>query len=164
MTSITHGRTVLNEVHAIVETAESEVYQLSINLTDMSGQTYDCDYLSRPDDAFGLNPTIRKWLADNPYFSVQSYAPPTAEQIRASMSSLSARQLRLGLVDAGVSLTQITAAIDSMPAGPEKDRAQIEWEYATSFSRLHPLTATIGRALGLTETQIDAMWTAALNL
>jgi hypothetical protein len=40
----------------------------------------------------------------------------------------------------------------------------VEWEYATSFNRLHPLTTTVGRALGLTDMQIDAMWTAALNL
>jgi hypothetical protein len=116
----------LNEVHAISATAEPEVYELSINLTDMSGQTYDCDYLSRPDDAFGLNPMIRKWLADNPNFLIQSYTPPGAEQIRASMPSLSARQLRLGLIESGISPTQVTAAIDAMPAGSEKGRAQVE--------------------------------------
>ncbi|AFL52833.1 hypothetical protein ABIE78_001277 [Sinorhizobium fredii] len=164
MTSTTHCRMTLNEVHAIFATAEPEVYELSINLTDMSGQTYDGEYLSRPDDTFGLNPIIRKWLAENPNFPIQSHTPPAAEQIRASMLSLSARQLRLGLVDAGISPTQVTAAIDAMPDGQEKDRAQIEWEYATSFSRLHPLTTMVGRALGLTDMQIDAMWTVALDL
>lgn len=51
-----------------------------------------------------------------------------------------------------------------MPAGPDKDKAQIEWEYATSFNRMHSLIATVGAALGLTDQQIDAMWVAAANL
>lgn len=51
-----------------------------------------------------------------------------------------------------------------MPAGPDKDKAQIEWEYATTFNRAHPLIATVGAALGLTNDQIDVMWLAAANL
>lgn len=69
---------------------------------------------------------------------------PTVEQIRSFMPSISARQLRLGLVNAGISPTQVMAAIDAMPVGPERDRVQIEWEYATSFNRLHALIAVIG--------------------
>lgn len=164
MISSTQGRMALNEVRAISATGEPEVYELSINLTDISGQTYDCDYLSRPDDTFGLNPTIRKWLADNPKFLIQPYTQPTGEQIRSFMPSLSARQLRLGLVNAGISPVQVMAAIDTMPVGPERDRVQIEWEYANSFNRLQSLIAVIGGALGLTEMQIDAVWTAALDL
>jgi hypothetical protein len=76
---------MLNVVHAIVETAEPDVYELSINLTDLRGQTYDCDYLSRPDDTFGLNPIIRKWVAGNPNFPIQTHTPLAAEQILASM-------------------------------------------------------------------------------
>ncbi|GEC30472.1 hypothetical protein EFR01_06430 [Sinorhizobium fredii] len=82
MISSTQGRMALNEVRAISATGEPEVYELSINLTDISGQTYDCDYLSRPDDTFGLNPTIRKWLADNPKFLIQPYTQPTGERPR----------------------------------------------------------------------------------
>ncbi|WP_037386509.1 hypothetical protein [Sinorhizobium americanum] len=164
MTSTMHGRMELNLVHVVVATEEPDAYELSINLTDVSGQTYDCEYLSRPDDSFGLNPIIRKWLADNPNFPIQPHTPPGVEQIRASMPSLSARQLRLGLIHAGISHTQVMAAIDAMPLGHEKDLALIEWEYATSFSRLNPLIAVVGPALGLTDIQIDAMWTVARDL
>lgn len=164
MTGSLQVRMELNVIHAVIATAEPDVYQLSINITDLSGQTYDCEYLSRPDDSFGVNPIIRKWLADNPNFPIQPHTPPAAEQIRASMPSLSSRQLRLGLIDAGISHTQVTAAIDAMAFCQEKDRAQIEWEYATSFSRLDPLIAVVGRALGLTDIQIDGMWTAARDL
>lgn len=98
--------------------------------------------------------------------SLVVYAPPplTPEEARAAMRSLTARQLRLGLLDAGISPSAVSATIGGMPAGPDKDKAQIEWEYATTFNRTHPLIETVGGALGLTDQQIDAMWLAAVSL
>lgn len=98
---------------------------------------------------------------------VGPYVPPpelTPEEIRAQMKQLTARQFRLGLVTAGMTPQQVTAVIAAMPAGPDQQMAQIEWEYATTFSRTHPLIESIGGALGLTPEQIDTMWTAALSL
>lgn len=80
------------------------------------------------------------------------------------MRPLTARQLRLGLLDAGISPSAVSATIGGMPTGPDKDKAQIEWEYATTFNRTHSLIATVGAALGLSEQQIDGMWLAAANL
>ncbi len=40
-------------------------------------------------------------------------------------------------------------------------------DYGRLFSavrRIHPLVATVGTALGLNDSQIDAMWLAAVNL
>ncbi|MDI6836125.1 MAG: hypothetical protein QMD99_10470 [Rhizobiaceae bacterium] len=95
---------------------------------------------------------------------VAAYIPPTPEEARLNMPPLTARQFRLGLVAAGISPSQVTAAIDAMSAGIEKDKAQIEWEYATTFTRTHALIATVAQVLGLTDEQIDTMWTAALSL
>ncbi|WP_244562451.1 hypothetical protein [Ensifer aridi] len=95
---------------------------------------------------------------------VAPYTGPTVDKIRENMRELSARQFRLGLVQSGLSPAQVTAAIETMPEGFDKETAKIEWEYATTFNRLHPLIATVGTALGLTDEQIDAMWTAAVNL
>lgn len=162
--TITPSTPTLNSVASIKATSERGVFILHCNITDAEGNTYDADYCSRPDDTFGLNPTIREWLAENPSFQVQPYAPPTVEEIRASLPPLSARQLRLGLVNAGISSSQITAAIESMPAGANKDRAQIEWEYATTFDRMHPLIASVGVALGFAEEHIDAVWASAADL
>ncbi|MCZ4089065.1 hypothetical protein [Sinorhizobium psoraleae] len=130
----------------------------------MNDETYDCEYASSPDDTFGLNPTIRQWLADNPEFPIQPYTPPTAEQIRAGMPKLTARQFRLGFVNAGHSLASIDAAIAAIPDAMIRDVAQIEWQYATTFERLHPLISQIGTGLGLDDAAIDAMWTAAQSL
>jgi hypothetical protein len=154
----------LNSVGTVTATSEEGVFVLRCNITDIEGNTYDTDYCSRPDDTFGLSPSFRQWLTDNPDFPIQPYIPATADEIRASMPSLTARQLRLGLLNAGISPSQVTAAIDAIPAGLDKDKAQIEWGYATTLSRSHHLIETIGSVLGLVDEQIDAMWMAALDL
>ncbi|MGN7829532.1 hypothetical protein ACTJJ8_22630 [Agrobacterium radiobacter] len=73
------------------------------------------------------------------------------------------RQLRLTLVRNGISLTDVEAAIASMPDGLAKEEAQIEWADASTFSRTHPTLLLIAAALGLDEAQIDAMWAEAEN-
>ncbi|MDK1493364.1 hypothetical protein QN219_25505 [Sinorhizobium sp. 7-81] len=80
------------------------------------------------------------------------------------MPALSSRQIRLGLVSSGFTLAQVSAIIEAMPDGADKETARIEWEYATTFNRTHPLIGSVGVALGLTDEQIDTMWTAALSL
>lgn len=94
---------------------------------------------------------------------VAPYVPPTAEDLRASLPPLTARQLRLGLVNAGISLASVQAVIDAMPEGLDKDKAAIEWDYATTFDRLHPLIVSIGSALGLSPETIDTMWSSAAS-
>lgn len=81
---------------------------------------------------------------------------PTPEEIRASMPTLTARQLRLGLLSR---LDEVEGIIEA-----SGDRAlQIEWEYATTFERLHPAVVSIGDALGMTPEEIDSLWLNAAN-
>jgi hypothetical protein len=160
--TIVGGKMALNQVYSIAETQEKGVYKLSINMTDAIKETYDCHYISRPDDTFGLNPTIRQWMADNPGFKIGPYQPPIADETRAAMPPLSARQLRLGLVSIGFSQAQVAAVIEALPTSV-REAAQIEWEYATTFNRTHTLVSTVGAALGISDEQIDTMWVAALE-
>jgi len=55
----------------------------------------------------------------------------------------------------------VEAAIDAIEDETDREVARIEWEYATTFERSHPLVNQIGAALGLTPEQIDAMWAEA---
>lgn len=80
------------------------------------------------------------------------------------MPVLTARQLRLGLVLNGISLSSVEAAIDAIEDPTDREVARIEWEYAATFERSHPLVNQIGAALGLTPEQIDAMWAEAAAL
>jgi len=75
---------------------------------------------------------------------------------------LTARQLRLGLVAAGILPSQVDTAIAAIPDTNDRAVAEIEWEYASQFERDHPLIEQVGTALGLTSEQIDTMWQAAM--
>lgn len=76
--------------------------------------------------------------------------------------TVSMRQARLALLGAGM-LIAVDTAIAGMPS-PQKEAAQIEWEYATEVRRNSPLIAALGPALGLSEEQIDGLFRAAAVL
>jgi hypothetical protein len=81
------------------------------------------------------------------------------------MPEITARQLRLALLGLGMKGAQVEAAIAAMPGTEdEREAAMIEWQYASSFRRNHPLVAALGAALGLTAAQIDEAWRAAAAL
>ncbi|KPV06249.1 hypothetical protein APR50_17070 [Variovorax paradoxus] len=72
------------------------------------------------------------------------------------------RQARLALLDAGLlsSVEQAIAALD----GQEKQRAQIEWDYASTVDRASPFMQTLAGAIGLDVGALDALFTAAAAL
>jgi len=72
--------------------------------------------------------------------------------------TLTARQLRLGLLSLGIRAAQVEEAIAYIPDEMTREVALIEWEYATAFDRNSELVASIGAALGLSESQIDDSW------
>lgn len=92
--------------------------------------------------------------------------PAKAVEIdRQKLPTLSAPQLRVALLGLGVAATQVDAAINALPGSEiDREKARIQWEYATTFARQHPLVAAIGAALNLTAAQIDAAWLNAAKL
>ena len=88
--------------------------------------------------------------------------PPPAPPL---VPAITARQLRLALLGLGLTGAQVEAKIAAMPGTPaQREAAMIEWEYATTYQRDHPLVVMLGAALGLTETQIDNAWQGAQTL
>ncbi|WP_438748421.1 hypothetical protein [Pararhizobium sp. O133] len=77
---------------------------------------------------------------------------------------LSARQLRLGLLQGGISLSAVQVAIDGISDESAREIANVEWEYATEFARGHHLIADVSGALGLTDDQVDDLWFGASAL
>jgi len=152
----------INSVSKIAATAEAGVYWITNNFS-IGGFTSNGVYGSRPEDNSPHNQLLRQWMADHPEFTVTPYEPPVVDP-RAMMPTLTARQFRLGLLAGGRTPAQVTATIEAMPEGATKETAKIEWEYATTFKRTHPLIATVGTALGLTPEAIDDMWLASVNL
>ncbi len=102
------------------------------------------------------NPGLRRWDGEK----VVGYAPPvielTPEEKRAAMPNLTARQLRLGLLRLG-KLAGVSIAIAALPE-PGKSQAEIEWQFASEFRRLHPLIVQLIPILGLTEEEVDLVW------
>lgn len=74
------------------------------------------------------------------------------------VASVSARQFKLQLLAAGL-LDQVDAWITTQPRA-----VQIAYEYSGSFVRTEPMMAAGFAAMGFTEEQIDAFFTAAAAL
>lgn len=118
--------------------------------------------LAVPDDPLNRHRRmIADWEAEGN--TIPPYAPPTMtdEEKRAAMPRLTARQLRLGLIENGITLASVQAAVDGIADPTAREIAQVEWEYATTFERTHSLISQIGTALNLTPEEIDTMWEAA---
>lgn len=77
---------------------------------------------------------------------------------------LTARQLRIGLLNAGISTAAVSAAIEEIEDETEREIARIEWKYASEFERDHHLIDMVGDTLGLTPEQINAAWLAAVGI
>jgi hypothetical protein len=76
--------------------------------------------------------------------------------------SVTMRQARLALLGAG-KLASVTAAINTLPS-PQKEAAQIEWEYSQTVERNRGFVLLLSAALGLTDAQLDALFVTAAGL
>lgn len=83
--------------------------------------------------------------------------PGTAIPNRITM-----RQARLALLQAGL-LTQVDTAIAAI-AGDAGDAARIDWQFAQTVERAHPLVATMTAQLNLTTKQLDDLFTLGASL
>lgn len=72
------------------------------------------------------------------------------------------RQARLALMSAGL-LSTVNTIVAGM-TGPAGDAARIEWEFSSTVERHRGLVSQLGSALGLTETQVDALFVTASTL
>lgn len=77
-------------------------------------------------------------------------------------TQVSMRQARLALFQDGL-LDQVQGAIDAM-AEPAKTTTQISWDYATVVNRDDDLVVQLSAQLGLTNDDLDALFTLAATL
>lgn len=92
-----------------------------------------------------------------------------AEEIRAANTPVpqapqfvTMRQARLALLQAGL-LQTVNDAIAAMP-GIEGDAARIEWEFSSEVHRNKALVQSLAPALGMNDSQLDQLFTAASTL
>jgi len=77
---------------------------------------------------------------------------------------VSARQIRLWLVQHGIALTQIDDAINSITDPNTREAVKIEWEFAPYVEKSHPWLIPLAESLGLTLEQIDQAFTEAYSI
>lgn len=78
--------------------------------------------------------------------------------------SISARQIRLWLIDNNISLTSVENAISGITDEKLREKTLVEWEFAPYVERNHPLVNTLGQILGLNSEQIDNAFIQAARL
>jgi hypothetical protein len=78
--------------------------------------------------------------------------------------TISARQVRLWLIENDISLTSVEAAIDTIVNEKLRAKTRVEWEYAPYIERNHPLIESLAQYLGLTPEQIDQGFIVASKL
>ena len=98
------------------------------------------------------------YVWENDEWVYQAPIPPTDEELRERKPPLTARQLRLGLLNTGTTEAQVEAHIASIEDDFDRQAADIEWRSATTFDRLHPLVVSLGAALGYSPEWIDSLF------
>lgn len=150
-------------VHEVQETETADVFRIDLTLINMDGEEGRTWYNSYPDDVHGLNSVIRQWLIDNPSFPRTPYVPPTPEEIRAAMSSLSRVKFKLALSKNGLKSSNVQALIDDIEDPDEMDEMQITWDDEQTFTRLSGFVVNVIGSVRTPE-QIDVIWQAGLAL
>ena len=92
------------------------------------------------------------WLAEGN--TPEPYIPPPP----VSPQSITMRQARLALLGAGL-LDTVNAGMAGMGQS-----AQIEWEFASEVQRSNPLIGAMAAALGMTDAQLDDLFTLGSTL
>lgn len=90
--------------------------------------------------------------SDDPRVDGYDAPPPPAPPL------LTPRQIRLALLSVGLSDAQVDAALVNDSEG------SIEWKWATTFRRDHPLVEALGIGFQITPEQIDSLWAWAADL
>lgn len=126
----------------------------------------DCGFLTVRSDTTQPANTIEDYSSrvvsiDYPYVDITRVWVPEPLIVP---QSISARQIRLWMVDNNISLTSVKSAINSIVDETLREKTMVEWEYAPYIERDHPLINTIGQMLGLTEQQIDQGFISASKL
>jgi hypothetical protein len=120
-------------------------------LADAGYYTVRNDEPTQPENTFE-DVSQRNVVLDKPYVDVTRVwveIDPTVPE------TISARQIRLWLIDNNISLTSVETAINGIVDEKLREKTLVEWEYAPYIERNHPLIEALAASLGLTSEQVD---------
>lgn len=117
-------------------------------------------FTASPDDIETLGKEIYNKAISGEYSEIAEYVAPPVQVLIPSFVTM--RQARLALLQQGL-LSQVQTAIDSLPS-PQKEAAQIEWDYSSEVHRDKPFVQLLGSTLGLSDEQLDSLFELASTL
>lgn len=79
---------------------------------------------------------------------------------KSSLPTISAKQLRLGLLRAGKRPETVDDSLHNMPGGIQRDEFLIEWQYGGEFRRDDVFIAFLAHRLGIPQSTLDAIFKA----
>ncbi len=106
---------------------------------------------------------IIKWFMESPPPVIQDISDRQFFQ-QANVSGIITQSEALAAVATGTIPNTLVTIINTIPDENERFSTQMILTGATTFSRNHPLTISVGTALGLTDEQIDQFFLAAAQL
>lgn len=165
---------VLHDVLSIQPTDDDGAVIANIDMTDMAGERYTAPYYLRPDDPYGLAPTIREWIETK----ATTVLPKLVVQPTTSApSAISGMQFFKALVLRDkISMAEAVAAVrnrtppsvieDMFGALPTPQRLEMSlalWG-ANEYCRDHPIAALLGETFAWSDADLDAFWRSAAAL
>lgn len=101
-------------------------------------------------------------LEEDTWYQTWQIVSLSPEEAKAMVpSKVTMRQARLALLSAGL-LASIDQAIEGLPS-PQKEAAQIEWEYGQEVDRYNGFVSVLVPLLGLTDAQVDQLFISAAS-
>lgn len=117
-----------------------------------------------PADPYGLSPLVGAYLEAHPELEIGDYVPPTPSTDPADYP-LSDRQLRLGLIAAGILPSAVRNTIISSITDPFEQEAALTWfDRTAQIHWNHPQTQQLMALAGFTQQQAAAMWLQAKDI
>lgn len=103
-------------------------------------------------------PTGAVEVPNPPIDGLQTWDGKQWSAIPVTYPDITARQLRLALLSIGVQEADVDMKLVNDPAG------MVEWKYASSYKKSHPLIAGLSASFGLPTEQVNSLWLWAQDL
>jgi hypothetical protein len=103
-----------------------------------------------------------KWVEES---YIRDLTPEEIDQrLPKPPDTCSPRQLRIALIQTGISPSAIDSQINAIPDLIQREIAYAEWEYALEIKKEHPLVQMIAINLNLTEQEVSNIFSLAVTL
>jgi hypothetical protein len=96
-------------------------------------------------------------------FDGDTPVPPVPQPVPVP-ASVDNAQARMALIQSGIAIATVDAAIAAIPDAVEREIAYTQWEYRATVRRDSELLVSLGTAIGLTSEQIDDLFRLAATL